>query len=41
VKVVYFEGGGQWVCILGLKMGDYRLTPVAITNTDIYPAPTI
>jgi hypothetical protein len=41
MKVVYFEGAGQWVCIVGLKMGDYRLTPVAVTNTDIYPAPTV
>jgi hypothetical protein len=41
VKVVYFEGAGAWVCIVGLKMGSYRLTPIAITNTDIYPAPTV
>ena len=41
MKVVYFEGTGQWVCIVGLKMGEYMLTPVSITNTDIYPAPTI
>lgn len=37
IRVVFFEGGGQWVCMVGFKLGGLDLCPISILNTKIYP----
>jgi len=38
VKVVYFEGTGQWVCMVGFSLGGWDARPISILKTQIYPA---